>query len=359
MRRSPFVIGLFVVIALALGGATTAFAALDKTVTVSIDGQARTLRTFAGTVSGVLARAGIAVGTHDTVAPDLGAPVRNGSVIYLRHGRPLKLTLDGHPRTVWVTALSVNEALGQLGLRAAGAYLSTSRSLSIPRQGLLLTIRMPQRITVLSDGRRYIKTTTLPTVRALLANLGIRLARTDRTNLPLGYYPTTGTVVEVTRIRTTAGSEDVAIPFATQVEYTDALYEGNSEVVQYGAPGVRVLSYRMTWRNGSIVARTLVGDVVTATPRSQIVEYGTKPMPVSSLNWGALANCESSGNPQSVSPGGTYRGLYQFSFSTWWSVGGSGDPINASAGEQTYRAELLFERDGDAPWPVCGHYLYS
>ncbi len=76
------------------------------------------------------------------------------------------------------------------------------------------------------------------------------------------------------------------------------------------------------------------------------------------LNWPALAQCESGGNPRLV-PTAPYHGLYQFTLSTWQSVGGSGDPIDASPNEQTYRAQLLYRRSGDSPWPVCGHYLYT
>ena len=88
---------------------------------------------------------------------------------------------------------------------------------------------------------------------------------------------------------------------------------------------------------------------------------GTKALPtnVSALNWGALANCESGGNPKAVDPSGTYYGLYQFSVSTWDSLGGSGLPSSASASEQTTRAELLYQRSGAGQWPVCGHFLFS
>ncbi len=68
----------------------------------------------------------------------------------------------------------------------------------------------------------------------------------------------------------------------------------------------------------------------------------------------AIAACESGGNPRAISPGGTYRGLYQFDYGTWASVGGRGDPASASAAEQTYRAALLYSRSGSNPWPVCG-----
>ena len=79
---------------------------------------------------------------------------------------------------------------------------------------------------------------------------------------------------------------------------------------------------------------------------------------VANLNWRALARCESGGNPRAVNPAG-YYGLYQFSTATWRSVGGSGLPSRASAGEQTRRAQTLFRRSGSSPWPNCGHHLFD
>jgi hypothetical protein len=68
----------------------------------------------------------------------------------------------------------------------------------------------------------------------------------------------------------------------------------------------------------------------------------------------AIAWCESKGNPRAIGGGGAYRGKYQFSFGTWASVGGNGDPAAASEREQDYRAALLLRRDGAGHWPVCG-----
>src|SRR5205807_9635881 len=67
-----------------------------------------------------------------------------------------------------------------------------------------------------------------------------------------------------------------------------------------------------------------------------------------------IAECESHSNPRSVGGGGMYRGAYQFSESTWASVGGKGDPVNASMQEQTRRAAMLYDRSGASQWPVCG-----
>ena len=68
----------------------------------------------------------------------------------------------------------------------------------------------------------------------------------------------------------------------------------------------------------------------------------------------AIASCESGGDPQSVGGGGAFRGKYQFTYGTWSSVGGSGDPAAAPEAEQDKRAQMLLDRSGTSPWPVCG-----
>ena len=95
-----------------------------------------------------------------------------------------------------------------------------------------------------------------------------------------------------------------------------------------------------------------------------MVLVGTKPVPQNAptadgLNWSALAGCESGGNPQAVNTAGPYYGLYQFLESTWRSVGGTGIPTQNSASEQTYRAQILYNRSGAGQWPVCGRLLFN
>lgn len=66
-----------------------------------------------------------------------------------------------------------------------------------------------------------------------------------------------------------------------------------------------------------------------------------------------IAECESGGNPRAVSPGGTYRGKYQFSRGTWRGLGGRGDPADASEAEQDRVALKLYRQRGNSPWPNC------
>jgi hypothetical protein len=67
----------------------------------------------------------------------------------------------------------------------------------------------------------------------------------------------------------------------------------------------------------------------------------------------AIASCESGGN-YSTNTGNGFYGAYQFTQSTWESVGGTGNPAAASPAEQDKRAAMLYAQQGSSPWPVCG-----
>ena len=88
--------------------------------------------------------------------------------------------------------------------------------------------------------------------------------------------------------------------------------------------------------------------------RTRARRYGGAPnVPIPAV-LASIAQCESGGDPRAISAGGTYRGKYQFSFSTWASVGGTGDPAAASETEQDRRAAILYRTGGSGHWPVCG-----
>ncbi len=72
-----------------------------------------------------------------------------------------------------------------------------------------------------------------------------------------------------------------------------------------------------------------------------------------SVDWDAIAACESGGN-WSINTGNGYYGGLQFSMSTWQANGGSGSPHNASREEQIRVAENVLASQGIGAWPSCG-----
>jgi resuscitation-promoting factor RpfE len=72
-----------------------------------------------------------------------------------------------------------------------------------------------------------------------------------------------------------------------------------------------------------------------------------------SVNWDAIAQCESGGN-WGISTGNGYSGGLQFTSSTWHANGGSGSPAGASREEQIRVAEHVLHSQGIGAWPACG-----
>jgi len=358
----------------ALVGGTTAFIASDKALTVTVDGVPRHIHTFATTVAGVLDEEGIEVGLRDVVAPGLEAKVTEGTRIAVRFGRVISVNLDGSHREVWTTALSVQEALDQLGIRDRDAFVSVSRSQPIGRDGLAFDVRMPRQVTLSVEGHKRKIETTAVTAADAIRQAGLPLGKRDLVLPGRSSYPDEGDRIRLFRITGKAVTRTESIEAPTTVVYDDTMTEGERTVVKRGKDGSRRVIYEFAWLDGKWAKKRTLVVLAVKKPVDRVVRIGTKavepaPAPApspsdpggsgSGLNWAALAECESGGNPQAVSSNGQYFGLYQFSLSTWASVGGSGNPIDASASEQTQRAQILYSRAGDSPWPVCGSRLYS
>ncbi len=381
---------------------------LDRTVTLEVDGQAQQVRILGSEVSDVLAAADVEVGERDLVSPAVDEDVADGEQVTVRYARQLTVADPaGDERTFWTTELTVDDALVAAGLRHEDAWLSASRSASIGRSGLSLTMSMPKDVTVVADGQTQAVTSPAPTVADLLAELGITVGADDRLDPAPETVVAAGQTVVVQRVTFDEITETEVVENKTVTVEDDELFTDQDEVREKGTDGETTVTFRRVIVDGREKSRTETARETTVEAVDRVVAEGTKerpepepepesepakksssssssssggsssssssgssgggsssPAPASSgstdsLNWAALAACESGGNPSIVSSNGLYHGLYQFSTSTWRSVGGSGNASDAPASEQTARAKALYDRAGVGQWPHCGPRLYS
>lgn len=71
--------------------------------------------------------------------------------------------------------------------------------------------------------------------------------------------------------------------------------------------------------------------------------------------WSRLAQCES--GMTNANTGNGYYGYFQFSATTWRSVGGSGLPTDHDYATQLHFAQILQQRSGWGQWPACSAKL--
>lgn len=190
-----------------------------------------------------------------------------------------------------------------------------------------------------------------------------------------------GVPVTVDRIATAATSTRQALPQpATRTVPDAALAKGTSRIVQRGHAGQQQITYQLTTLNGRQTARREVSRTTVVPAVATVTQVGTKVAPVKAppaaiapkstftyqgsevftndtsfgVNWDGLAMCESTHNPKAInanpSAGLPTYGMFQFDLPTWATVGGSGNPIDASPQEQLMRAKLLYQSRGLEPW---------
>jgi resuscitation-promoting factor RpfB len=345
-------VGMIVVL-----GAAGVFLTRTHQVTIVDDGTSRVLRSNAATVAGLLEQAGLTLGPHDTVDPAQADGF--GGRVVIGRGRPVDLTVDGRQSRRYVTSRTVHQLLAKLGLARTPTEVAGPSGGDIPRSGAAITIRTRKHLTLVRDGHHTTYTTYAATVRELIADEHIRMAHDDQTEPAEDRSLAGVTTVSVFRVTTKTRTETVTVKAPQKIQKNSDWMLDQEQVVQSGRDGKRREKVEYIYRDGKKYQRKVLSSTTLATTRTEIVEKGTTPYPPDNtgLDWSALAQCESGGNPQSVSGNGMYYGLYQFSVQTWQSMGGIGNPADATPREQTYRAIILYQTSGADQWPVCGKYL--
>jgi resuscitation-promoting factor RpfA len=103
-------------------------------------------------------------------------------------------------------------------------------------------------------------------------------------------------------------------------------------------------------------ARLALGLTAAGVAGTAALLGPASPAQASSVNWDAIAQCESGGN-WSISTGNGFYGGLQFTRGTWKAYGGTKyapTANQASRSEQIRIAEKVLDGQGIGAWPVCG-----
>ncbi len=140
--------------------------------------------------------------------------------------------------------------------------------------------RPPERtatITILAGGERY--TVQVPvgsTVADALQAAGVTLGALDRTEPP-DYTLIGGDLdVQVVRVSESFHVEQEVIPFERRILHNEALPAGETRLLQAGVNGLREVTYRQVFENGTEVINQPVKSVVVKEPQPEIVMVGVQ-----------------------------------------------------------------------------------
>lgn len=226
LRTGPWsVLAIFLSMALGLGAALWGYQASAHSVTLVVDGTARSLSTHQRLVGGVLRQAGLVVGPADAVFPPVDSPWQPGQPIVVQRAYTFFVQADGRqvqlygrPRSllealvwanvtlgpaddVYVNTTPVPESAyaGEMALSALAGYPALPPPPPTPT--LAIQVIRATALTVHDDGIVLEVRSTAATIGAALHEGGLTIFRGDRVYPPLDTPLEAGLHVYIKRAR--------------------------------------------------------------------------------------------------------------------------------------------------------------
>lgn len=262
-------------IIIALGVATIGYGTFEKRVTVEVDGIPVSVRTFGGTVSSVLDRAGVPVGTEDLVQPSPSTAVDDGAVIEVRTAKWVTLMINGRARKLVVNAVTVQDVLERIGAELVDK-VSPSRSTRIT-PGMAIVIERAKRVEVRADGTKREVMTNARTVREVLDELAIDLGERDKVRPALREETMRGMKIRVMRVRLRTVVRTVNIGYDTILRRDPKMDQGERKVVRQGRAGLKRLWEHVRYVDGREDARRVVKSSTIRPAVDRVIKIGGGP----------------------------------------------------------------------------------
>jgi uncharacterized protein YabE (DUF348 family) len=247
----------FVVAVLAVG---SLYLALEKNVTLVVDGHPQAIRTLSSNVGQLLDARGIVMDVQGYVAPPAATPLADGMTVVVDTSGLLQAAsgvgawvVDG------VTGLSA-----KLAIQHTENWFSAGEPVG------------PSRIVdarVVVEGKAHDVLTNAATVRELLSAMGIEPDGSDRVLPPPRTPLLDGASVRFVDIDLQTRHVVVPIPFHTMTTYSASLTPGAEKITQSGTSGRILVTYRVKVVDGRVTRKTVLARRVlqTAVPTLRVV----------------------------------------------------------------------------------------
>ena len=363
------VIALNLAVLMVLGSGVAAYGAFSKTVTVDVDGQTDTVRTFGGSVGSVLESRDVDVEEADAVSAEPTEPVSDGDTIAVRYDKAITFAVDGEVTRETVPAATVGEALEAAGIEPSDdAYVSGNADELLEDAGDAVVVSHPKEVKVAVGDDTKTLTTEAPTAAQVVEEAGITLGENDRIDGGQDAWVSEGETIRVKTVEYVHDEGETQTKPKVEYRDDDSMPEGETEVVEEGQPGIVKQTALVTMVDGEEARRLVIVSDTVQESETRVVRRGTAsaaaapaaqesaPSVADGSVWDRLAQCESGGN-WAANTGNGYYGGVQFSAQTWSSLGAPGLPHEQPREVQIKYAQMLQERAGWGQWPACSAKL--
>lgn len=248
------------------------FITARKSVALTVNGQTRTITTYAYSVDALLRQAGVKVKTHDQVESTAGGQLHNHDVVTVRSAYQTTINIEGQQVPFWTNATSADQLLDFFEMNRRNALKVTIDVKNIYNQltgGLVINQSGP--VTVIADGKSSVAPNGKLPAASILDSKGLVLGREDRVSVEKDQGTTILRVRRVTHGQTT---RNIPIPFATRTVIDTNLAPGQAEIRQAGVNGQKVETVQVTYVDGQAESENIVKEETALMPVDQVVAVG-------------------------------------------------------------------------------------
>jgi uncharacterized protein YabE (DUF348 family) len=275
-KRRNIAIAVGSVVALSSGVGFSAYEATKETVTLSLNGKEKTVRTHANTVEELLKDFDVKVRPHDYVYPSRNTAITDHLKVVYETAKPVELVIDQEQKQIWTTADSVKELLKQQHIQL-NEHDQVKPGLNTPlTNDLKIEIERAFQVTVNVGGKKQQVWSTSTTVADFLKKQQVKLNELDRVEPGLEEKITKDTVVNVTRVEKVTDVVEEPIKYAVVTKKDSNLQKGKQKVLESGKEGLAAKHYEVILENGKEVSRKLVKTETVRESQDRVVAVGTR-----------------------------------------------------------------------------------
>jgi uncharacterized protein YabE (DUF348 family) len=253
--------------------------ALQKHVTLVVDGRQVAVQTTSSNVRDLLAGEGISLSTRTWVQPPPATQLADGMTVVVSPapvapGFDALLASDGPTMVQSPTDVGVWVMAGTGSGSASLADQLVESSFSASSVGSSPAV--PVQVVVLGKVRDVL--TNAGTAGALLSAMGIHPDADDRV-LPSPSTPLhQGSVVRFDQVEITTEVRQVTIPAPVHTEFRSSMVPGTMRVLHEGSDGRAVGTFRVTTVNGAVAEDQLIGRWIERAPVAETRVSGPESM---------------------------------------------------------------------------------
>ncbi len=247
-----------------------------NTVALTVNGIQQEVYTHADTVGELLSEQNIQISDADLVSPSVNTTIEEGISIEWEQAKTITITVDGEVKTIDTTANQVSEVLAEAKIEVSEHdKLIPALNAKVGSNGII-EIEKAFQVTLVDGINEKKVWSTSTTVADFLKQQEIQMNEFDRVEQRMEELVIPNDVIQVVRVKKVTDVVEAEMNFAVETRKDKNLLKGKEKIVQEGKKGLIKRTYVVISENGKRVSRVLKDEKVVSKPSKKVVAVGTK-----------------------------------------------------------------------------------